>query len=231
MCFSASVSFGASALLTTSGVLSIRKAQTSPQKLFAFTPFFFGIQQFSEGCIWLALQNPERHLVYDNLPVLTTFFLIFAWIVWPFFIPLIMLKLEPVEKRKTVLKILLFLGGIVSLFLANRLFTHEVTPVIVNHHIVFDIAKAESLQKYTGYFYFIAVIFPFGISSVRHVKILGALNLVAFLIAYVVYTHFLVSVWCFFAAIASVYILYMIYAMNGLNLQVKFKNLELPFWE
>jgi len=55
MCFSASVSFGASALLTTCGALSIRKAQGPAQKLFASTPFFFGIQQFSEGCIWLAL--------------------------------------------------------------------------------------------------------------------------------------------------------------------------------
>jgi len=140
-------------------------------------------------------------LLNDNLVVPTTFFLIFAWIVWPFFIPLFMLQLEKNQKRKKAMKILLFVGGLVSIFLANQLFSQEVTPRIVEHHILFEKEAIGYFQKYSGYVYFIAVIFPFLFSTTKNMKKLGAINIIAFLIAFTVYTQFLVSVWCFFAAI------------------------------
>lgn len=231
MCFSASVSFGASALLVAGGSLAIHKAQGPAQKLFARIPLFFGIQQFSEGCIWLALQNPDNHLLEANLPLMTTFFLIFAWIIWPFFIPLSIFRLEPVEKRKTILKFLLLLGGLVSLLLANQLFSQEVVPRIVEHHILFVKERAGGLQQYSGYFYVAAVLLPFIVSSNKNIKVLGAFNLIAFLIAWTVYTEFLVSVWCFFAAIASTCVLYVIYAMNGHKWKFNWKEIHLPFME
>jgi hypothetical protein len=215
MCFSASVSFGASAVLTTCGALAMHKAQTPAQKLFAITPLFFGIQQCSEGCIWLALQNPENQLLSANLWLMTTFFLIFAWIVWPFFIPFSLFKLEKVEKRKIYLKYLVFVGALVSIILANQLFSQEVIPRIVEHHILFVKERAGGLQRYTGHLYAAAVLLPFIFSSNKNIKILGAFNLVAFLIAWTVYTEFLISVWCFFAAMASGGILYVIHALNS----------------
>ena len=57
MCFSAEVSFGASAVISTIGVLAVKKSTKKEQLLFALIPLLFGLQQFSEGWLWLALQN------------------------------------------------------------------------------------------------------------------------------------------------------------------------------
>ncbi|MGZ5219533.1 MAG: hypothetical protein ACXWC7_05630, partial [Chitinophagaceae bacterium] len=58
MCFSAGASFGASALLGVIGAVTITKAKTIPQRLFATIPLVFAVQQLSEGMLWLSLKNP-----------------------------------------------------------------------------------------------------------------------------------------------------------------------------
>ena len=59
MCFSASASFGAGIVLTGIGVASIKKSDTRSKSLFASIPLIFGIQQITEGFLWLALSNPD----------------------------------------------------------------------------------------------------------------------------------------------------------------------------
>ena len=57
MCFSAEASFGASAILLTIGVISLNKSVNVPQKVLSCIPFIFGVQQFSEGILWLSLYH------------------------------------------------------------------------------------------------------------------------------------------------------------------------------
>ena len=55
MCFSATASFGASAVLGTLGVITVAKAKTKPQKFFGTIPLLFSIQQLTEGLLWVSL--------------------------------------------------------------------------------------------------------------------------------------------------------------------------------
>lgn len=55
MCFLATASFSAGIVLTVIGVASIKKSNHKSQLLFASNPFFFGLQQFAEGILWLTI--------------------------------------------------------------------------------------------------------------------------------------------------------------------------------
>ncbi len=59
MCFSASVSFAASALLGGSGIVAIKKSESPRMLAFASLPIIFGVQQLTEGILWLTFSNPE----------------------------------------------------------------------------------------------------------------------------------------------------------------------------
>jgi len=177
----------------------------------------------------MALSNTEQSHLFSNLSVLTDIFLVFAWILWPFFIPLFMVKLERDAIRKKYLKGFLFIGGIVSIVLADLLFSSDIYPAIVKNHIVFEKEPAPLFIHILGYFYFISLIFPFFISSTKNMKILGLVNFLGFLFARLAYTNYLISVWCFFAAISSVYILFMIHEFNGLKFQIPGLGIKLPF--
>ena len=60
MCFSATASFGASAVLGAIGIIAVAKAKTKPQRLFATIPLIFAVQQLTEGLLWLSLKNADH---------------------------------------------------------------------------------------------------------------------------------------------------------------------------
>ncbi len=73
MCFSAEASFGAATVITTIGVLSFKKAKGTDLRLLAMIPVFFGIQQFSEGILWLS----SRYEQFAGMEKTSTYAFIF----------------------------------------------------------------------------------------------------------------------------------------------------------
>lgn len=51
MCFSASVSFSAGAVLSVIGVATLRQVKRPAEILFAATPILFALQQIAEGLL------------------------------------------------------------------------------------------------------------------------------------------------------------------------------------
>ena len=86
------------------------------------------------------------------------------------------------------------------------------TPVatyILEHHIVYDYNPLiKSLKRLSVAIYMIVTLVPLFLSSLRIVKMLGILLFVSAAISYAFYTEAFVSVWCFFAALISVYLIY-----------------------
>src|SRR6187402_1838956 len=97
MCFSATASFGAAAVLGVVGGVAVTKAKTSPQKTFAAIPLIFAVQQLSEGLLWLSLKNDS---LASSQSLLTYIFLFFAMAIWPFWIPFSVWLMEKDLKRK-----------------------------------------------------------------------------------------------------------------------------------
>jgi hypothetical protein len=70
MCFSASASFTAAAVIVPIGIYGTHIARTTGQKAYAplaMTPAFFGTQQFVEGLQW-SLSAPSRLGDFSSLP-------------------------------------------------------------------------------------------------------------------------------------------------------------------
>ncbi len=210
MCFSAGASFGASAVLTVVGIVAIRKAKTNPEVVFASTPLLFALQQVTEGVIWLSLKN-ENLAAYQS--VFTYTYLFFAMMVWPAWIPFTMRILEEDAGKKKVLNILFSAGITVALGIGLVLFFYPVQVVGMHHHLHYSFGFPEETKNFIWLFtilYFLTSIVPPFISSVNRMKWLGVAFLVAYFFSIFFYKGFVVSVWCYFAALLSIVIIWII---------------------
>jgi uncharacterized membrane protein len=201
MCFSASASFGAGMVLSIIGVASIKKAQSPSHLIFASIPFIFGVQQITEGFVWLSLLNPN----FASFQQVSTYLYLFvAQVVWPVWVPLGILQLEPKESRRILQKILVPIGAIVSIYLAACLWLFHVEASVVDYHIAYQEDYPEAVSRYFGGFYVLATVLPPFFSRIRRMWWLGTAILIAYVITSLFFTGYIVSVWCFFAAVISI---------------------------
>lgn len=203
MCFSLEASFVGGVVLSSVGVATLKKVEKPSQILFASIPLFFGVQQISEGLVWLGLENPA----YPNLKDIGMYvFLVMARVLWPMLIPLSVLFLEENVKKKKLMTIFLVMGASVSLYYSYCLLFLNVAPNIAGHHIQYISDFPEVIAVPVFIIYFIGSITPLFISSVKRMNIFGGLLFFSAAITAIFFVEFLTSVWCFFAAAISVII-------------------------
>jgi uncharacterized protein DUF6629 len=204
MCFSAGASFGTGVVIGTIGVVTLRKIKEPQQVPFAIIPIMFAVQQLSEGMLWIGLSDPDptswRHLaVY--------IFLIFAQLIWPVWVPFSVLLMEKDKVRKRILWILMIMGLTISFYLLYCLFTYEVSAEIRSGHIHYKLNFPIALAWVSSVLYFIPTVVSLFISSVKRMPQLAAAILISFILTKIFFEDYLISVWCFFAAILSLIIL------------------------
>ena len=187
MCFSATASFGASAILTVAGVAALSKVKTKSQIPFAAIPLIFAFQQFTEGFVWLSLTHPN-YTYLQQIPI--TIFLVLAQAVWPLWVPLSFLLIEKNENSKLSLKILLGVGTIVSFFLAYRVLFYLVSAAITPLHIHYELYfPYQQFSTIITILYFLATIIPPFIAGGKRMVSLGLLNLMSFVITVVFFEN------------------------------------------
>lgn len=207
MCFSAGASFTAGTLLGTIGVVSLSKVAKPAQIPFAGIPLIFGIQQLCEGLVWLSFSKPA---VEPWRMTLAYAFLFFAQVLWPTWLPVSITLLETDPARKKRLRFISACGVLVSLITGYRLLFYPVTAQIKEHHIHYLIQAPTILAVVTSVLYFVATILPGYVSGIKHMKLLATLLLGSLIISKLFYSVYLISVWCYFAAVLSVVIVYII---------------------
>lgn len=208
MCFSTEASFIGGVVIIAIGIATIRKVHKPTQIVFAIIPLFFGVQQIAEGFVWLSLQNPD----YGGFTKPATYvFLIMAEVFWPFMVPLAVLHMEKDEKRIKILWALLSLGLTVSLYFIVCLLLYKVTPEIRGYHIEYVEGYPQSLRIIIFTIYLIATITPLFVSTIKRTYILGILMSLSCLVTIIFFTQFLTSVWCFFGALLSIVIFWILH--------------------
>lgn len=205
MCFSASASFTASAALGIIGVKAVTSVRTKKYVPFAAIPLLFSVQQFLEGLVWLALQNEQLAFAIDPA---TYGYIFFAFIVWPCWIPYAMLQAADYNKQKKILRVLLAIGAIVATTLAYYVAAFGVTAQIDACHILYVHNIPELLTFWGSVGYLIATIIPFFVLGNKKMYAVGALIALAYAVSYYAYYTHLTSVWCFFAAIISLLVVW-----------------------
>jgi len=113
MCFSATASFSASAVLVGLGSLAWQAAPTRRDLPFAAIPLLFAGQQLIEGLLWLSFDSGATGLQ----GALTAGYAFFSQVFWPVYVPLAVLLLEPSAAHRRGLRLLLAIGAAVSAWL------------------------------------------------------------------------------------------------------------------
>jgi hypothetical protein len=204
MCFSAGASFASGIVISAIGIATLGKVSKPAQKLFAVIPLLFDLQQFTEGVLWITLRSSGG---YEGLQNAATYiFLITALIIWPVLLPLSMWFMEKVKTRKKILAVLIVAGSISSLFYGFCLIFYNVTPQIQSFHIQYIDNFPWPLVSIIFIFYFASTVAPLFVSSIRRAWLFGILITISYIVTRIFYAQYVTSVWCFFAALLSVVI-------------------------
>lgn len=215
MCFSPQANFILAALLLLMGSASLRKLVSKHRNYlpFAFIPLIFGFQQIIEGFLGLSLQkNGEGYVQFFGLSDL-----FFAFFLWPIYLPFSIGLIESVVQRKKMIQYLFWFGLVLAGYLYLPLATGFTTVTVALHQgcLVYDFRFSTSILHMLAVFYLLVTTGSMLLSSSPQINILGILNGVVAVAAYHWYGASFTSVWCFFAALLSFYIIYL---MSGLRM-------------
>ncbi|HZE92859.1 MAG TPA: DUF6629 family protein [Rhizobacter sp.] len=201
MCFSASASLAAGTLLLGLGTVTMKAARRPGEWPFAAVPLLFAIQQFIEGTIWLSFSHDAARLQ----AVMTYAYTAFSHVLWPVFIPLAVLLIEPAGWRRRALGGFAAAGAVVSAGLLYTMAEYGIVSRPSGHHIEYLMPHFFALG--TMALYLLSTSASQLISTHGTVKAFGVLALLSFGVAYVAYTSWFISVWCYLAAVLSAIVL------------------------
>lgn len=131
MCFSATASFSAGAVLLGIGALTLKAADRPREWALAAIPLLFAIQQLSEGVIWLTFsyEAPGVNTFMTHL------YSLFSHVLWPAYVPMAVLLIEPPGRRWRGLLGLSVVGVAVGGYLLYFLFAFPVIALPTGQHI------------------------------------------------------------------------------------------------
>lgn len=197
MCFSSDASFVVGGYLVGVGVLTVRHARRPQEWPFATIPLLFAVQQLSEGVIWLTF----RHEAPGLHAFMTHVYTFFSHVLWPVYIPVTVLLMEPPGARRRALGLLVIAGLATGLYLMVYLLDFPVVARLSDRHIEY-LTPPHFLSAAT-LLYLVSTTISLVLSSHRMVRAFGVLALLSFAVAYGVYEAWFISVWCFYAAVLS----------------------------
>lgn len=197
MCFSATASFTAGTLLLGAGVLTVKSARGPRELPLAAIPLLFSIQQLVEGVVWLTFRY-EAPLLNAAMTYAYAFF---SHVLWPVYVPVAVLLVEPPGWRRTTLGAFSAAGAAVAAYLMYMLVAFPVVSRAIGQHI--EYVSPHFFAGAVMSVYLLSTALSPMVSTHRWVKIFGVLALASFAAAYYFYTRWFISVWCLFAAVLS----------------------------
>ena len=198
MCFSATASFTAGVILTVTGVYTLRQVKSKSILPFASIPLLFGIQQIIEGIVWMSFNEPVLH------GIATYLFVLFAYVLWPTFVPVSIWLIEENPIRKKILWGISLVWVAVSMYLFTYSAIGPVTCSIVQNSIFYNVNVPYPILSF--FLYFFATCAGSMVSSFLRIRVFGTFVIISFFFAHSLYPVTSFSVWCFFSAVLSIII-------------------------
>jgi hypothetical protein len=202
VCFSATANFVGSGVLGAVGVVTLTKVKHRRELLFATLPTLFAVHQFMEGFVWLGLDGILSPVVAHNMGAA---FMLYAQGLLPFLLPLSVLLFEPDRKSRRRMLPFLVLGGTTTLYILWALTAYPLQLYIRGNSIVY-INQATN-NTAVALLYVIATCGSLFFSKIRMMVVFGAANLAILLVVMEFKRYAFTSLWCAYAAVASVIIL------------------------
>jgi hypothetical protein len=204
MCFSASASFGTAALLSFFGAAALRKIKNKRALAIALIPILFGIQQAAEGFVWLATQG----VVSEFIGMLGAYiFLFFAFVIWPLWVPLGSIIYEGIKRPFGIAVVCMAAIGVgIAVVGSYALATQTIFVQADCCHIIYHGLSDMLHFEFGVWIYLLVTTGPMILSKKKSIQLLGLAIMIAFLISAWVWTAAFTSVWCYWAAVISGYI-------------------------
>jgi len=202
MCFSAVANFVGSGILGTIGVITLTKVKHRRELLFASLPTLFAIHQFIEGFVWLGLDGMLSPTVTHDMAAA---FMLYAQGLLPFLLPLSVMLFEPDGAGRRRMLPFLVIGTATTLYILWALTAYP-TQVYVKGNSIVYINQATN-NTTVAVLYIIATCGSLFFSKVRPMVLFGVANLAILLSVMAFKRYAFTSLWCAYAAIASVIIL------------------------
>jgi hypothetical protein len=210
MCFSAVANFVGSGVLGGIGVVTLTKVKHRRELLFAALPTLFAIHQFIEGFVWLGLDGILSRTVAHNMGAA---FMLYAQGLLPFLLPLSVLLFEPDAKSRKRMLPFLGLGAATTLYILWALTAYSLQVNVKGNSIVYINQATNNMA--VAVLYVIATCGSLFVSKIRMMVIFGAANLAILLVVMEFKRYAFTSLWCAYAAIASVIILVYFWRSHG----------------
>ena len=202
MCFSAAANFVGSTVLGGIGIVTLTKVKHRRELLFASLPVLFAIHQFTEGFVWLGLDGVLSPAVTHDMGAA---FMLYAQGLLPFVLPLSVLLFEPTAKSRRRMLPFLVIGGATTLYILWALTAYPLQVFVKGNSIVY--INPATNNEAVAVVYVIATCGSLFFSKITDMIIFGAANLVILLAVMVAKRYAFTSLWCAYAAVASVIIL------------------------
>jgi hypothetical protein len=202
MCFSATANFVGSGVLGTVGVLTLTKVKHRRELMFASLPALFAVHQFTEGFVWLGLDGYLSKQVAHDMGAA---FVLFAQGLLPLLMPLSVMLFEQTRARRQAMMPFVLLGGLLTLFMLWGLTAYPLQVYEQGNSIVYE--NYATNQTWVAALYVVATCGSLFFSKVKAMVWFGAANLLILLVTMAVKRYACTSVWCAYAAVASVIIL------------------------
>lgn len=211
MCFSSSASFVVAAALLPLGVVSVRyclQEQRSELLPLALSPLFFSMQQALEGVVWLGLGPDGPGWLVHPAALAYLFFAYAFWLAWFPWCALHLNRQAPPGLRRSLLLIFLVLGLLVGagLWLPLLLDSSILQPAVVHGSLNYATTLLADRWINLGVgstVYGLLIITPLLLSGSGRLSWFGGCVLSAFLMSHLLYAYAFTSVWCFFSALLS----------------------------
>ena len=202
MCFSAAANFTGSGVLGAIGVITLTRVKHRRELLFASLPTLFAIHQFTEGFVWLGLDGV---LAPGVTHAAAAAFMLYAQGLLPFLLPLSVLLFEPDVKSRRRMLPFLVLGCLTGLYILWALTAYPTQTFIRSNSIVY--INPATNNTIVALLYLVATCGSLLFSKIKDMVILGWVNVGILLVVMAFKRYAFTSVWCAYAAVASVIIL------------------------
>jgi len=199
MCFSPEGDLVGGVVVAAIGVDACMHLRGRKEYLFvAGLPLLLGLHQIDEAFVWWSLQghfSPEVGLVAMWA------YLLFAFVVLPPLVPLLVLSIEPTRALRRRIVPFVALGVCVAaILLVTMLRTHP-SASLGAYHLAYSIGLDHGIIVIGAYI--IATCGSMLASKINHVVWFGVANLIAVAVLARLSADGFASLWCFYAALAS----------------------------
>jgi hypothetical protein len=212
MCFSAAANFVGSGVLGVIGVATLTHIKHRRELLFASLPTLFAVHQFIEGFVWLGLDGRYSPTVTHDMAAA---YMLYAQGLLPFLLPLSVFLFEPDGVGRRRMLPFLALGIGTTLYILWALTAYPTDVYVKGNSIVYMNQATNNMT--VAVLYVIATCGSLFLSKVRPMVAFGAANLAILLFVMEYKRYAFTSLWCAYAAVASIIILGYFWKTSGIR--------------